>query len=100
MSKDHVFIPHSDVELLGFAITDATIESGEKIWVGAGIEGRWLTSAEVRELTAALVKVANAHDARLATDATQNTYRGPVGGPACPDCGAAHTPGQNTLCHN
>lgn len=48
MNKDHVYIPHSDVEYFGFAITDATIESGERIWVGAGMEGRWLTSMEVR----------------------------------------------------
>jgi hypothetical protein len=66
MNQDHIYIPHSDVEYFGFAITDATIESGERIWVGAGIEGRWLTSMEVRELAAALVKVADVHDARSA----------------------------------
>lgn len=66
MNKDHTYIPHSDVEYFGFAITDATIESGERIWVGVGMEGRWLTSMEVRELAAALAKVANAHDARSA----------------------------------
>lgn len=45
-------------------VTDATIESGERIWVGAGMEGHWLTSVEVRELAAAMVKVADTHDAR------------------------------------
>lgn len=44
MSKDHIYIPHSDVEYFGFAITDATVENGDYIWVGAGMEGRWLTS--------------------------------------------------------
>lgn len=66
MSVDHIYIPHSDVEYFGFSITDATVESGERIWVGAGMEGRWLTSAEVRELAAVLAKVADAHDARNA----------------------------------
>ena len=41
-----------------------------------------------------------ANGAMLASDANQRTSHGPVGGPACPDCGAAHAPGQNTLCHN
>lgn len=41
-----------------------------------------------------------ANGAMLASDANQRTSRGPVGGPACPDCGAAHAPGQNSLCHN
>lgn len=66
MNQHHIFVPYSDVECFGFDITDAAVDSGERIWVGAGIEGRWLTSAEVRELAAALVKVADAHDSRNA----------------------------------
>ena len=56
---------HSEIEYEGFQIADVSDENGNLIWFGKEMEGRWLTSSEIRELAALMLKVANAHDARL-----------------------------------
>jgi hypothetical protein len=54
------YTEHSQIEAHGILVADSTLESGDRrIWVGyGGMEGRWLTHAQFRELVAALVEYA------------------------------------------
>jgi len=76
MGENRKYKEHSAVECHGIDIADTSgcgTSPGERIWVGAGNEGRWLTSKEVRELASALVDMADSHDARLAELADEAT---------------------------
>ncbi|MEC4722781.1 hypothetical protein RY831_26835 [Noviherbaspirillum sp. CPCC 100848] len=79
MNRDHKYESHTVLDIAGFNITDATISSGDRIWVGPNTEGRWLSSLQVRELAASLIKVADAHDARLADNVTMPDYLDAMG---------------------
>ena len=62
--RSHHYEQHSSIDYEGFVIADVSVETGEKIWVGCGIEGRWMTANQVKELAALLAKVAESHEAR------------------------------------
>lgn len=58
---------HMAVEYAGFLVSDTTTNSGnERIWVGyGGMEGSWLSPDEVTGLAEALIRVRDAHLARI-----------------------------------
>lgn len=63
--RSHHYEEHSSIEYEGFRIADASLESGEKIWIGyGGMEGRWMTADQVKKLAALLVEVTDSHEAR------------------------------------
>jgi hypothetical protein len=76
MSKSEKYIEHSSIECHGIDIADTSggTTPGERIWVGSGENGRWLTSREVRELAVALLSMADRHDVRLVDAVTMPDY--------------------------
>lgn len=77
MYESEKYIEHSAIQCGGVDIADTSkgnTPTRDHIWVGVGIEGKWLTSREVREVAAALIMTADAHDARMTDKATMPDY--------------------------
>lgn len=69
------YVEHVSLEVEGFRVTDATA-TGERphddlIWVGYGIEGRWLTPEAALDLAAAINDSVAMHVARRAKPGTK-----------------------------
>jgi hypothetical protein len=70
MSDTHgKYTIHTDINVAGFNVVDSTTTGGlrphdDVIWLGYGIEGRWLTPEEVLTLAEALKTTAQSHIAR------------------------------------
>lgn len=62
MSEDkYGYVEHLTVEVDGFHVTDATATGprphDDLVWVGFGMEGRWLSREDAVQLSAAIAKV-------------------------------------------